>query len=61
MIRAMQAVWSDETAATMAEYAIIAASFSILMITALVSIQNRTGTQFTSTASGMNTFEISPP
>ena len=61
MIRSINALWLDESAATLVEYAIIAASFSILMVAALLSIQDRTGVQLTSTATGITSFEISPP
>ncbi|HVA27197.1 MAG TPA: hypothetical protein VNF68_03405 [Candidatus Baltobacteraceae bacterium] len=61
MIAAIRAVWLDENAATLVEYAVITASLSAVVIVELLGIQNRTGTQFSATASGLTAFAISPP
>ena len=60
-MQAFRAVLADESGATLVEYAILASAFSVLMITALLGIQNRTGTQFTGSTTGLNAFQISPP
>lgn len=60
-IRTIRAVLIDDAGGAMVEYAIFAASFSALMIAALLGLQNRTGTQFNSTSTGLTTFNVSPP
>jgi Flp pilus assembly pilin Flp len=61
MFSALLALWHDERGATLVEYAVIAASLSVVMITALLGIQNRTGALFSGTATGLTAFAITPP
>ncbi|MFN2528904.1 MAG: Flp family type IVb pilin [Candidatus Baltobacteraceae bacterium] len=60
-MRAFSEMLADDTGGALLEYALFAAAFGGLMVSALLGIQNRTGTQFTSTTTGLTNFQISPP
>ena len=61
MFSVIRNVVFDESAATLVEYAVITASLSAVIVVALLGIQNRTGTQFNGTATGLTAFAIGPP
>jgi Flp pilus assembly pilin Flp len=51
----------DQSGATLAEYAVIAAALGVLMLTALKLIQTETGAQLTTTGNGLTALSVTPP
>jgi Flp pilus assembly pilin Flp len=60
-LAALAAVGSDESGATLVEYALITASLGVLMIAALKLISSETGAQLTATGSGLTAVGVNPP
>jgi Flp pilus assembly pilin Flp len=51
----------DQSGATLAEYAVIAAALGVLMLAALKLIQTETGTQLTTAGNGLTALGVNPP
>ena len=60
-LAALAAVGSDESGATLTEYALITASLGVLMIATLKLISSETGAQLTATGSGLTAVGVNPP
>ena len=57
----LAALLSDESGASLSEYAMVAAAFAVIMIVVMKGMQTQAGTQLTTTQGNLSNFGLNPP
>ncbi len=61
MMRALAALWLDESASTLVEYGIVLAAFSAVATAVLVAISTSANTAYSQVSNAMQSFQTATP